>query len=323
MEAFENSKFNCVSVDEARTSLELYGVAVIPSLYDDEECAAMSTGFGEFLEEISSSLDNPIKMNDPSTFKNMRTLQPLHSMLFQWYGIGHAQFVWDVRQNPKLADFFASFWNVKPEELLSSFDGASYQFPPEQMSSPALKSSYGFNKKKWLHVDQSFLRPALETVQGFVTANEVRPGDATFSFLESSHLVKTNIKSPLDWHLFTSEELEQFYPACKFTSIACKKGSLVLWDSRTVHMGQEALFGRNQMNTRCVVYTCLAPRKFATTKQLTKKREAFGKLKTTSHHPYKIRAFAKSPRFFTAAPNIKPMSTVPVLTALGKKLAGF
>jgi hypothetical protein len=48
-------------------------------------------------------------------------------MLLQQWGVGHAQALWDLRQNPKIIDIFSKLWGVPAKELLVSFDGASFQ----------------------------------------------------------------------------------------------------------------------------------------------------------------------------------------------------
>ena len=39
--------------------------------------------------------------------------------------IGHAQYVWDIRQNEKVVDVFSKIWITN---LLTSFDGISFHF---------------------------------------------------------------------------------------------------------------------------------------------------------------------------------------------------
>ena len=41
-------------------------------------------------------------------------------MLLQNWKIGHSQFVWDIRQNKKVAKVFSKIWNVPSKDLLVS-----------------------------------------------------------------------------------------------------------------------------------------------------------------------------------------------------------
>ena len=59
------------------------------------------------------------------------TLLPSHSMLMQYWGIGHAPFAWEVRQNPAVIEVFSRLWNKRPEDLLVSFDGSALHLPHE------------------------------------------------------------------------------------------------------------------------------------------------------------------------------------------------
>ena len=72
---------------------------------------------------------------------------PLHGMLVQYWGVGQSQFVWDIRQNPKVAAVFAKLWDVEPEELLVSFDGLSCHLSPE-----VTNKGY-FRDNMWMHFD--------------------------------------------------------------------------------------------------------------------------------------------------------------------------
>jgi ectoine hydroxylase-related dioxygenase (phytanoyl-CoA dioxygenase family) len=65
---------------------------------------------------------------------------------------------------------------------------------------------------------------------------------------------------------------------CSVKRIKCPKGSLVLWDSRTIHCGSECLKSRATFNFRNVVYVCYEPRTRCTEKNLIKKRKAFEEL---------------------------------------------
>ena len=107
----------------------------------------------------------------------------------------------------------------------------------------------------------------------------------------------------------------------------CPKGSLVCWDSRTIHCGVEARkplnTGRSNPKFRSIVYTCYKPRLFANEKAILKKQKAFNEMRMTSHWPCKVKLFPKTPR--TWGKNLPEINEIkaPVLTELGQKLAGF
>lgn len=56
---------------------------------------------------------------------------------------------------------------------------------------------------------------------------------------------------------------------------------------------------------------------------MQKKQKAFEELRTTSHWPHKIKLFPKQPRTYGRDYEIVTEIQPPVLTDIGKKLAGF
>lgn len=310
-----------------RETINKYGVAIIPCVLNTEECNKIVNGLWDYFEHISESWDKPINRNDETTWREIYTLFPLHSMLFQHLNSGHTQISWDIRQNEKIVEIFSHFWNCKKEELLVSFDGFSFNLPPE-------KTKKGWNRgNTWYHTDQSFLRNDFECIQSWVTGLDVNNGDATLGFMEGSNnfhkefATKYGITDKDDWYKLTKEQ-EQFYTekGCQYKKIICPKGSLVFWDSRTIHCGVEALKTRPISNFRAIIYLCYMPRHLCDKKNLEKKIKAFNELRTTSHYPHKIKMFGKTPRTYggdiTNINSINPINK-PSLTELGLKLAGF
>ena len=306
-----------------------FGVAIVTNVLNDKECNQMKSGMLDFFETITSNWNCPIQRNDTNTYRELYNLFPKHSMLIQNFGVGHCQAAWDVRQNIKIINVFSKFWNVKGTELLVSFDGFSYHFPPEVVNR-------GWYRNNWFHTDQSYMRPDFECMQSWVTANDVEDGDATLAFYEGSNKfhaefaaefggddVKTNLGSS-DWFKL-NEEQEQFYRdrGCEKKCIKCPKGSLVCWDSRTIHCGVEARKGRKNSKERAVIYLCYTPRNLATPAMIRKKQKAFNELRTTSHWPHKPKLFPVNPR--TYGQILLPTTPIdpPKLNSIGMKLAGF
>ncbi len=323
MDLYEGEKYHTTK-ENLRQTLEEYGVAIIPNVLDEQECNHMFNGIWDYFEHISQTWETPLDRNDESTFRGFYDLFPMHSMLIQYFSIGHNQASWNVRQNPKIVDIFSHFWNVYPEDLLVSFDALSFNIPPE------ITNKGWFRKKEWFHSDQSFTRNDFECVQSWVTALDVNPGDATLSILESSHKYhshaaeKFKLTDKGDWYKLNDEE-KQFYfdNGCEIKRIKCPKGSLVFWDSRTIHCGVEALKERPISNYRAVIYLCYSPRSKATKKDLKKKIEAFENLRTMNHWPHKPKLFPKSPRTYgKTLPEITIIDP-PCLTYLGTRLAGY
>jgi hypothetical protein len=305
------------------------GVAIVRNVLDEKECDELVSGMWGFLEHATGAFpeEKRIIRTEEKSWCNLTELFPMHSMLIQHWGIGHTQCVWDVRQNPKVVEVFRELW--KTPDLLVSFDGASFHMPHETTR----KGFYRGNS--WFHTDQRLSDSKFQCVQGWVTGLDVNEGDATLAVLcgsqnfHADYAKRFNYSTEkMDWHKISShEELEFFVREknCPRVSIKCPKGSLVLWDSRTMHCGQESLRSRKVPNFRCIAYICMIPRSLATPKEIIKKQKAFTDKRTTSHWPQKSKYFPKTPRTYNKplAGTVQISSVPLVLTPLGHTLAGF
>lgn len=325
--------YETTTAAELHATLAREGVAYVPRVLDAVECAAMEDGMWSFFERLTSGWDLPLRRDQPESWLGYFKLLPSHGMLHQHYRIGHAAFVWALRSNPKLVAIFAQLWGVAAEELLVSFDGVSFGLPPESVNG---RGKYVQGGPGWFHTDQRLNDSSFRCIQSWVTARDVRPGDATLTVLRGSHLHHAefarrfgyDVSGKADWHkLATQEELDFFIreKGCERVAICCPAGSLVCWSSCTIHSGQEALIIRPEPNIRCIVYLCYLPRARATAKQLEKKRAAFETMRMTSHWPDKAKLFGKQPRTYGAEmPAITEVVTEPPqLTELGRRLAGY
>ena len=324
MTEYEYEKY-IATKDDVKIILDTYGVAIIPNILNEEECQKMNDGMWNTLETLTELWETPIKKDNPESWREMKYLYPKHSMLIQNWSIGHAQYLWNIRQNPKIVEIFAKIWKCEKEDLLVSYDAVSYHMPPET-------TNLGWYRgNDWFHCDQSYLDSKFKCVQGWVTGYDVNEGDASLSILEESNdyhkefQEKFGIEEKDDWYKLNENETEFYIKEknCLPKRIKCPKGSLVLWDSRTIHCGSEALKTREKPNFRNVAYVCYEPRKNSTEKMLEKKRDAFNNKRMTSHWPCKVKLFPKSPRTYGGPVyEVKEMPT-PVLSELGRKLAGF
>jgi hypothetical protein len=314
------------TIANVTNTLEQYGVAIIPNILNVQECENMKLGMWNYLETITGNLPIPISRANPQTWKTFKELYPKHSMLIQHWSIGHAQFIWDVRTNPKAIAPFEKIWNVPKEDLLVSFDAASFHFPPE-----TTKFGWENPNKIWLHTDQSYLRNEFECVQSWVNAYDTNGGDASLTILEGSHRFHGDFRNHFeqankdDWYILNEAELLWYTntKGCVKRSIRCPAGSMVLWDSRTIHSGKQPEKTRAQPNYRCVVYLSYSPRIKATGKSIEKKILAWENLRTTSHWAHKPKLFPKLPRTYgMGLPDIVQIPR-PVINNIGFRLIGF
>lgn len=308
---YEFEKYAC-SAEEISQYVEKYGVAIVPNVISAEECENMKNNMWDAVEQLTSKFEVPVKRNDEKTWRSFYDLFPLHSMLVQHHSIGHSKLAWDVRTNPKVIECFEKIWMTPSTELLTSFDGVSIHLPPEITNKGWLqpKKVSGIGS---LHTDQSFHFDGggIECIQSWVTAYDVNEGDATLTFLEGSNKyhaefadrfnLKVTQKKNDNWYQIKEQEQLDFYvkeKGCEKKSITCPAGSMVFWDSRTIHSGQEAVKSREKPNFRCVVYVCMLPRKFSNPLNLKKKVKAFEERRNTTHNPCIIKLFAKNPRTY-------------------------
>lgn len=321
---YESEKY-FTTVENLKNTLDTFGVAIVPNVLNEEECDEGYNKMWEYFEHITKEWEKPLKKDDTSTYRSFWDLFPVHSMLVQHWNAGHAQYVWDIRQNEKAINTYSKgIWGCENEDLLVSFDAVSMHLPPE------ITNRGWYKGNRWYHTDQSFLRPDFECIQSYVTLKDVNVGDATLTIMESSHKYHTefkeefNVTEKRDWYILNENE-ERFYTdrGCNYKRIYCPKGSMVFWDSRTIHSGTEPLKTRKKSNFRSIVYLCYMPRSTATKANLKKKQKAFNELRMTSHWPNKSKLFAKNPRTYgKKIPDFTPIDP-PILNELGMKMAGF
>ena len=302
--------------DNFMRKLNKYGVCVIPNILSEDECATIKN---KMWDEIKYICKNRFDINNQDTWNNFYDLMPLHSMLIQYHNIAHLQSVWDIRQHENIGNIFSKIWNIPKEELLTSFDGISINLPPE-------KTKRGwFLGNDWMHTDQASNKKGLQSIQGFVNLYPVNEGDATLTILEKSHKYHEeffnyiNIHDNNDWFKLNNEQKQWFInKGCNQFCVLAPSGSLVLWDSRTIHQGIEAQKGRTQENFRMVVYTCLFPKDIFSEKIREKRKKYFQDMRVTNHWGTKM--FPKNPR--TYGRDVKEFNkpNPPILTEYGKLL---
>ncbi|KAJ3127701.1 hypothetical protein HK098_005937 [Nowakowskiella sp. JEL0407] len=307
------------TAENAREVLNANGVATIPNVISAEECARLRT---DIYNQIKIMSRGQVDVDDPSTYTNFLDLfRPMHSMLMQRHSIGHIQPVWDIRQNPAVVEAFAKIWNSKPENMITSFDGISMFFPKH--TTPM---------KGWFHLDQGPAKRGFQCIQGQISLFDIRAGDATLNVLESSHKFHDEYfdRSPARSTLsdFVMIDDLNFYKesGCQDTFVEADAGSLILWDSRTVHQGSIPT-GDAENKFRLVVYVCMMPRDFADPYQLQQRIDAFDSLRMTTHYPTPIKLFpltSKSRRAINVNLNNEiKLPDPPILTELGRRLVGF
>jgi ectoine hydroxylase-related dioxygenase (phytanoyl-CoA dioxygenase family) len=311
--------------ETAKETLEKYGVAVVPSVLSAEKCGVLYSMMCDFFEQITVNAAVPFVRDKEETYGTLLDMMPHHGMLFQWYGIGHAAFQWWLRQQPEVYSVFATLWGTPAEDMLVSFDGASFQMPPDG------KRRGAGNGKHWFHRDQSLMRHGFECAQGWITALDVQSCDATLCVLAGSHLYSSELAQeykglvgPRDWVRIEDETVDFLKKrGCEEVRVECPPGSLVLWDSRTIHYGASPLKTRTTPRARAVCYVCFVPRSMASPDNLKKKRNAFDNRRTTSHWPNRATLFSPTPHTYGKKLPALCAPPPPQMTQIGMRFAGL
>ena len=180
-------------------------------------------------------------------------------------------------------------------------------------------------------MDQRFANSLRECFQGWVTAETIDQGDASLAVLTQSHKFhqafseENHITCTSDWFKFNQEQVQWYLQkgCIPYTLSGLAPGDMVLWDSRTVHMGRGPQHGRpHKMRQRYVVYTSYLPRSLG---NLKKKQKAMLEGRMTTHWACgpRLRLFGKNPRTWGKPCASTPPYHPPTLTERGARLFGF
>lgn len=295
------------AIDVALRSLDRHGYAVVEDVVPADECAAAAAGVRAFLAAAGVAVDDPALR--VSAWPNSRGI-------VQHLEAGHADAVWRVRTQPGVARIFERIWGTN--DLLVSFDGFCWM-PP----------SYRDNGRQWLHTDQSFHakkrgRRCIQAYVNLVTSHDERSGSLVVvpgshelhtAFGQTHRAAATNTAdwcggAPPPTHLtarcrykMSDAELECYRAAGCGPAVRVHGGvgSVVLWDSRTLHSARAPPADDAPTRERCVVYVCMQPRALCSTANLEKKQRAFNEYRMTTHWPAsKVELFPKTWRTWGA-----------------------
>ena len=162
---------------------------------------------------------------------------------------GHAPFMKDIRSNTKVKETFAKLWNCKPEDLISSYD------------------TYGIMKKGdaktelWPHRDEPLSRRK-RCYQGFVQITD-------------------NINEGLVVWPDSYNKDPKYIDYKDSVIVKANAGSLVIWDSKTIHCNINK--GERE---RIVMYVCMVPNYMLSKKAINILKLCEKNQVTTNHSPF-------------------------------------
>ena len=289
---------------EIRRRIKKYGVCIVKDVIPVNECDSIFNEISNTLSYVTQNLEIPFDANNERTWKTLELLAPVKGMIFQNWGLAQMQEIWNVRCDQRIIDIFNDLYRLEQnsDQLLVSFDAFSYLCPPEI-------TGKNWEKENWYHYDQKLKNTEFESIQSWLSVTKTNHDDATLAVMVYSNLLHSQCRK-----LFSIQDKDDFVMmkdyvrefterGCIEHRMSCSKGSLVLWDSRTLHYGALPLRNREEQNFRCVIYLCYTPRSYSDKRTLKRKYKIFGQrgkkgyLRTTNHYPHRPVMFPEIHRF--------------------------
>ena len=275
------------TIENLNETIEKYGVAVLPNVFSSEECDFVK-------QKIFNHLANRLNITEPD---DVRKLNPISGGIIRTYGLPFLKEVLDIKTDPRIIAAFKKIWGG--EELTGSLDAINITPPPELTQAKSFFNPDISN----LHVDQGSNKLEKCCIQSFINLEPTEHGDGCLSVLTYSHNYFKDFMTHFkintdgqDWHLLNEEKTKWLLSkGCEFKAIMAPKGSVVFWDSRTVHMGTLPREDRvDKTRWRLLVYTCYTPARYQNQYDSEIKMCAFVNNQCTSHWPYNVRIFTNS-----------------------------
>lgn len=259
------SKITTTNIDEVKNILAIYGVCVLERVFDKELSEKTFERMIHDLEKRTRDMENPFVFEKKKTWKYLKRISSYRGMMYKHGGISQAKYVWKVRTNSSILETFSKIYDT--EELIVSFDGISLSLPGND-----------YDTDKWYHIDHSLTDLRKKCVQGMLMLKKVRQEDATVCVLIKSHKLISKyarkkikefseVKKTTDsmiqkkfgenWNRIEPEYFTE--KGCEELRVSCKSGSLILFDSKTVHYGALPLEGREKENTKACIYLSYSP----------------------------------------------------------------
>lgn len=279
--------------------LEELGYCVIPRLFSESETECLyERVWHEFIEKAWPQC----RLDDRSNWKDTF---PMHNPVGIFAGpAGQIQVMWDLRQDPRIVSIFADIWNT--HDLIVSMDGLGFMcpteirefsFPPwphvDQTILKRLDGAAFSNKPPDDFVSESSLKTKPYTIQGQFLFEDSFEGDGGFCCIPKSHLRFSAFAPHIEvldhgssQYLLTffSKNTDEQGNAYHFKHITAPRGSLILWDSRTVHWNQYPKKERAQPKVRMVGYLSYVPKARLAEEGKALRKEAFERGISTGHN---------------------------------------
>lgn len=219
-------------VQQAARDLDAHGYAVIPSL---ASAALRTRWIDAYWETLGAMTNGAISRNDVQSHKKINNLK---GIVQEPCELSHARFAWEVRVFCRVA--FAHLYGDC--HLATSIDRLCYYYRPDSANNMPERRAKG----PWLHTDQSPLRKGRWWVQAFLDLLGTGELDGGLLVAAGTHQRHAAILNACgqgavrdDWYKLTDVDralcAQKKLISRELTKVVCPPGSLVLWDSRTLH----------------------------------------------------------------------------------------
>lgn len=261
---------------EAYVYLEEKGYVVLENVVDEKEVEEIVSLFWSWAEQLGKGIDR----REPSTWENWVGF--LETGVIPEPGIGQSEMMWRVREQESVRKVFENVWGT--DELLSSFDGCGAFRPVNE--NPKWKTNPG-----WWHVDQNpNLKKGRHCVQGLLSLTEQTLHTGGFICKPEGLPYFQNLSTDVTYDFVAlSEEKHDDILNLESQFVSCKKGDMVLWDSRLPHCNTPSENPRiceaGEL-LRHVAYVCMTPKSFANSEIITKRKQYVQHGITTNHWPH-------------------------------------
>ena len=334
--------------------LDAHGYAVVAHAANASELEELHALLWDYLGRQGA------RRGDAASWSRLR-LNPYGIL---WPG-AQTELMWRARALSRVRAAFTAVWGTAA--LISSFESFS-MFAP---AGAAEAASRWRPVEAWFHTDQnSASRPGLQTIQGFVSLYDqpadgsrgsllVVPGSHAQSHDAVCDRARQHSRAPDDAQFMmlapndpallpprpnTTGDASGAHAPPPLRRVACRRGDLVLWDSRVVHASHppplepppacaldrscsrealEAIRARAAADARefarVVLYTCQVPKAWAPRDVLATRALAFDQRGSCSHWPFRADCQRFPPEVAAA---VRPPGS-PELSAEQRSLIGL
>lgn len=267
------------------TQLENNGYLVIPNILTHQECDEAINQIWIWLESLGTGIDR----NNSQTWTAKYWPPSRHGIIHK-IPVGQQEFAWNIRSHPNVINVFKNIWNT--DELLSSFDSVGISKPPEMLGQRKII------EKTWFHIDQSADLNKYYCIQSFINLEETTDVDSCFCCIPGSNtyfqefITENNLTHTENWYQLDQKNLTWFTDkGLHPIKVSAPKGSMVLWDSRTIHCNRVPMVPRRNPTFRYTVYVCMTPKKWASKDVIKNRIKAFEENRMSTHLPHEFNVY--------------------------------